>query len=216
MVGGGRSGSSPVSGPTTRRWRCDLTENLIRARALRPRRSARPLLPLGARGVLQQHGALLRSRQHGRRGAAPLSTRRTRRSVDRPTRRPPATARSCVLRRSPSSTRPIRRRSSVLPTARARRMPPRSRSTPAATWRRSSSRRCGERTRMRCWEQAAGTAAHSCRRSTSFARGSFRMREPPEIRGLGYVARSLEDALWALFHGASFRDGALLAVKSRR
>jgi ADP-ribosylglycohydrolase len=44
------------------------------------------------------------------------------------------------------------------------------------------------------------------------AAGSFARREPPEIRGTGYVIRSLEAALWALHQTDSFRDGALAAV----
>lgn len=44
------------------------------------------------------------------------------------------------------------------------------------------------------------------------ARGSFRRRQPPEIRGSGYVVRSLEAALWALHHHDDFRSGALAAV----
>lgn len=44
------------------------------------------------------------------------------------------------------------------------------------------------------------------------AAGSFKYREPPEIRGSGYAVRSLEAALWAFHRSDSFRDGALLAV----
>ena len=44
------------------------------------------------------------------------------------------------------------------------------------------------------------------------AAGSFRHRDPPDIRGTGYVVRSLEAALWALHRSESFREGALLAV----
>ena len=44
------------------------------------------------------------------------------------------------------------------------------------------------------------------------AAGSFRRRNPPDIRGTGHVVRSLEAALWAFHHGGSFRDGALLAI----
>jgi ADP-ribosylglycohydrolase len=44
------------------------------------------------------------------------------------------------------------------------------------------------------------------------AGGSFKRREPPEIRGTGYVVASLEAALWAFHRSESFRDGALLAV----
>ena len=44
------------------------------------------------------------------------------------------------------------------------------------------------------------------------ARGSFKEREPPEIKGSGYVVRSLEAALWAFYRSENFRDGCLLAV----
>lgn len=44
------------------------------------------------------------------------------------------------------------------------------------------------------------------------ARGSFRRKEPPEIRGVGHVVRSLEAALWAFHKSVSFRDGCLLAA----
>jgi ADP-ribosylglycohydrolase len=44
------------------------------------------------------------------------------------------------------------------------------------------------------------------------AAGSFRRREPPQIRGTGYVVQSLEAALWAFARGHDFREGALLAV----
>jgi ADP-ribosyl-[dinitrogen reductase] hydrolase len=39
------------------------------------------------------------------------------------------------------------------------------------------------------------------------------VRQPPEIRGLGYVVKTLEAALWAFYHSASFREGCLLVVK---
>jgi ADP-ribosylglycohydrolase len=44
------------------------------------------------------------------------------------------------------------------------------------------------------------------------AAGSFKLREPPEIVGSGYVVKSLEAALWALHRGRDFREGCLLAV----
>lgn len=44
------------------------------------------------------------------------------------------------------------------------------------------------------------------------AAGSFKRRNPPEIRGSGYVVESLEAALWAFYHSDSFRDGCLMAV----
>ncbi|NEN96369.1 MAG: ADP-ribosylglycohydrolase family protein, partial [Moorea sp. SIO3I7] len=44
------------------------------------------------------------------------------------------------------------------------------------------------------------------------ATGSFKYRQPPEIKGTGYVVKSLEAALWAFEHSSSFREGCLLAV----
>jgi ADP-ribosylglycohydrolase len=49
-------------------------------------------------------------------------------------------------------------------------------------------------------------------RIAEIAAGSFRRREPPEIRGTGYVVHSLEAALWAFDRSSTFREGALLAV----
>ena len=44
------------------------------------------------------------------------------------------------------------------------------------------------------------------------AAGSFKHKNPPQIRGAGYVVKSLEAALWAFYAADSFRDGCLLAV----
>jgi len=44
------------------------------------------------------------------------------------------------------------------------------------------------------------------------AAGSFNRKEPPEIKGSGYVVASLEAALWAFAKSDSFEAGALLAV----
>jgi ADP-ribosylglycohydrolase len=44
------------------------------------------------------------------------------------------------------------------------------------------------------------------------ASGSFKSRNPPEIKGSGYVVKSMEAALWAFYHSSTFQDGALLAV----
>ncbi len=51
-----------------------------------------------------------------------------------------------------------------------------------------------------------------CPEIDEIAGGSFKRRHPPEIRGTGYVVRSLEAALWAFRKGKDFREGALLAV----
>ncbi len=42
--------------------------------------------------------------------------------------------------------------------------------------------------------------------------GSFKELEPPEIRGRGFVVKSLEAALWAFYKTDSFEGGCLLAV----
>lgn len=44
------------------------------------------------------------------------------------------------------------------------------------------------------------------------AAGSFKFRQPPAIKGTGYVVRSLEAALWAFYRSNSFEEGCLLAV----
>jgi ADP-ribosylglycohydrolase len=44
------------------------------------------------------------------------------------------------------------------------------------------------------------------------ADGSFKRLNPPEIKGSGYVVKSLEAALWAFFHSRTFAEGALLAA----
>jgi ADP-ribosylglycohydrolase len=50
------------------------------------------------------------------------------------------------------------------------------------------------------------------RRIFTVAAGSFLKRDPPFIRGSGYVVSSLEAALWAFAKSTSFEHGALLAV----
>lgn len=61
---------------------------------------------------------------------------------------------------------------------------------------------------------ACGTwpAGELCADIEPIANGSFKTKNPPEIRGTGYVVQSLEAALWAFYHSTDFRDGALLAV----
>ena len=44
------------------------------------------------------------------------------------------------------------------------------------------------------------------------ADGSFKHREPPVIRGTGYVVESMEAALWAFHKSQDFREGALEAA----
>ncbi len=42
--------------------------------------------------------------------------------------------------------------------------------------------------------------------------GSYRHRQPPEIKGKGYVVPALEAALWALYSTRTFEEGVLAAV----
>lgn len=58
-----------------------------------------------------------------------------------------------------------------------------------------------------CWQQAPLDKAVE-----RVAAGTFKERQPPEIRGSGYVVESLEAALWAFHLAGSFREGALLAA----
>ena len=51
-----------------------------------------------------------------------------------------------------------------------------------------------------------------CAEVEEVVRGSFRRRQPPEVRGMGHVVRTLEAALWAFDRSESFREGALSAV----
>ena len=44
------------------------------------------------------------------------------------------------------------------------------------------------------------------------AAGSYKHRHPPEIKGSGYIVRSLEAALWALYNTETWEEGALAAV----
>lgn len=51
-----------------------------------------------------------------------------------------------------------------------------------------------------------------CAKVDDIARGSFKEKSPPDIKGSGYVIDCLEAALWAFYHTNSFREGCLLAV----
>ncbi len=51
-----------------------------------------------------------------------------------------------------------------------------------------------------------------CPEVQAIAEGSFKVKDPPAIRGTGYVVDSLEAALWAFAKGRDFEEGAVLAV----
>lgn len=44
------------------------------------------------------------------------------------------------------------------------------------------------------------------------AKGSFKIKNPPQITGSGYVVKTLEAALWAFYHTDDFESGALKVV----
>lgn len=46
----------------------------------------------------------------------------------------------------------------------------------------------------------------------AIAAGSFRFKQPPDIRGTGYVVHTLEAALWAFQNSSSFAEGLLMVV----
>ncbi len=47
---------------------------------------------------------------------------------------------------------------------------------------------------------------------TDVINGSFKRRNPPDIRGSGYVLNTLEAALWAFYGSGTFEEGCLMAV----
>ncbi len=51
-----------------------------------------------------------------------------------------------------------------------------------------------------------------CREIDVIARGSYKHKNPPEIRGTGYAAHCLEASLWAFYHSRDFKEGCLAAV----
>ena len=59
------------------------------------------------------------------------------------------------------------------------------------------------------WDQEPEPLAEKIAR---IAKGSFKDRNPPDIRGTGYVVDALEAALWAFHRSQDFREGALLAA----
>jgi ADP-ribosylglycohydrolase len=51
-----------------------------------------------------------------------------------------------------------------------------------------------------------------CPEIDEIARGSFKIKDPPEIIGNGYVVNCLEAALWAFHRSSCFEEGCLMAV----
>ncbi len=51
-----------------------------------------------------------------------------------------------------------------------------------------------------------------CRNILKIARGSYKIKDPPEIQGTGYVVNTLEAVLWAFHRTESFEEGMLKIV----
>jgi len=51
-----------------------------------------------------------------------------------------------------------------------------------------------------------------CKEIAEIAAGSFKLKEPPAIRGSGYAAHSLEASLWAFYKTNDFVSGVLLSA----
>jgi len=51
-----------------------------------------------------------------------------------------------------------------------------------------------------------------CTAINTIALGSFKHKEPPQVKGTGHVVDSLEAALWAFHRSTNFKDGCLMAV----
>ncbi len=51
-----------------------------------------------------------------------------------------------------------------------------------------------------------------CPEIEAIAKGSYQSKQPPEIKGSGYVVASWEAALWAFFNSSTFEEGCLLAA----
>jgi ADP-ribosylglycohydrolase len=47
---------------------------------------------------------------------------------------------------------------------------------------------------------------------TDVVKGSFKQLNPPDIKGSGYVLKTLEAALWAFYSSNTFEEGCLMAV----
>ena len=51
-----------------------------------------------------------------------------------------------------------------------------------------------------------------CVEVRAISQGSYRVKEPPRIKGSGYAADCVEAALWAFHRSTNFRDGCLMAA----
>lgn len=67
-----------------------------------------------------------------------------------------------------------------------------------------------------CGTELFGYFSHKsnklCPEILEIAMGSYKIKQPPEIKGSGYVVKSLEAALWAFYNTDNFKDAVLDAV----
>jgi ADP-ribosyl-[dinitrogen reductase] hydrolase len=60
------------------------------------------------------------------------------------------------------------------------------------------------------WTTETATPLDPCVAAVSA--GSYKHRDPPQIKASGFVIETMEAALWAFYHTNSFEEGALKAV----
>ena len=236
----GRSRCPRARGRTTPRWRCAWPSRWCERRDVRPRRPARALRALVPRGALVEHRTLLRHRQRDPRGARAL--RAHRRAVpgdaapDAAGNGPLMKLAPVVLAYASRPDEPIRfAGESARTTHGALEAVDASGRSPAAARgaRGTAERRAARAERRERPSGAAGPSGASGAAGPSGAVGPSgtagpsgiagtlhpgvaaaltSTREPPEVRGGGYVVDALEAALWALRTTTSFEDGVLAAV----
>ena len=59
------------------------------------------------------------------------------------------------------------------------------------------------------------TLVHQVPEVEEVARGSYKRKQPPEIKNSGYAIRSMEAALWAFYHTENFKNGCLQVGEGR-
>ena len=206
MVGGGPFSLPPGAWTDDTSMALCLAESLVERRRLRSRRPARALRPLVPRGALVEHRQLLRHRQRHPRGAGALrahgravsgrrrSGRRRQRAADE------ARAGRPRLRRRD-------REDAVRFAAESART---THGAPEAADACALVRAAAAEPRWRAtirWRSPVDESLHP--KVVAAARST---REPPAVRGGGYVVDALEAALWALRSTSTFEAGVLAAV----
>ena len=220
MVGGGPFNLKPGEWTDDTSMALCLAESLVTKTRVRPGPPARNLRPLVARRAPEREGPVLRHRHRNppARWPASSSTREPFSGRPEPPRgreRIADAARAGAAWRS-RTTQP--RRSDSRAKVPAPPTPPPNASMRAATSRglapRGHQRPAKDELLNNDYEPAATSFAEMplAEKVASIAGGSFQEKQPPEIRGSGYVIHTLEAALWAFHSTDNFRDGALAVV----